>query len=141
MVGVDADVVAEPGEGVGGLVVGEVGGGDFEEQFPDLVNVGGKVAYVLIPPTAGAKTLALEFARYLGIPASGHMSQAQIVSTLRRTYTVAGVQLVMIEEIHRLNHRTRRLSQAYGRCGFRLWRQGCSGYSRCRSKQPLPARR
>ncbi|WP_162890488.1 ATP-binding protein [Streptomyces olivoreticuli] len=64
------------------------------------------VAYVLVPPAAGAKTLALEFARYLGIPTTARMSQAQIVNSVCHTYQAADVKLVMIDEIHRLNPRT-----------------------------------
>lgn len=64
------------------------------------------VAYVLVPPAASAKTLATEFARYLGIPVAAGMSQAQITNAVCHTYTAARVQLVMIDEIHRLNPRT-----------------------------------
>ncbi|MEU5189899.1 ATP-binding protein [Streptomyces klenkii] len=64
------------------------------------------VAYVLVPPAASAKTLALEFARYLGIPTTARMSQAQVVNSVCHTYTQAGVRLVLIDEIHRLNPRT-----------------------------------
>nr|WP_180218867.1 TniB family NTP-binding protein [Streptomyces albus] len=64
------------------------------------------VAYVLVPPAASAKTLALEFARYLGIPVAGRMSQAAIVNSVCHSYTQAGVRLVLIDEIHRLNPRT-----------------------------------
>lgn len=64
------------------------------------------VAYVLVPPAASAKTLAMEFARYLGIPVTHRMSQAQITNAVVHTYTAARVQLVMIDEIHRLNPRT-----------------------------------
>lgn len=64
------------------------------------------VAYVLVPPAASAKTLALEFARYLGIPVTTRMSQAQITHAVCHTYTQAGVRLVLIDEIHRLNPRT-----------------------------------
>lgn len=64
------------------------------------------VAYVLVPPAASAKTLATEFARYLGIPVTAGMSQAQITGAVCHTYTSAGVQLVMIDEIHRLRTTT-----------------------------------
>ncbi|MFF4097601.1 TniB family NTP-binding protein [Streptomyces sp. NPDC001834] len=64
------------------------------------------VAYVLVPPAASAKTLATEFARYLGIPVGAGMSQAQITNAVCHTYTAAHVQLVVIDEIHRLNPRT-----------------------------------
>ncbi|MFD0355029.1 TniB family NTP-binding protein [Streptomyces sp. NPDC127110] len=64
------------------------------------------VAYVLVPPGASAKTLAAEFARFLGIPLTHRMTQAQIMTSVCHTYTQAGVRLVMIDEIHRLNPRT-----------------------------------
>lgn len=64
------------------------------------------VAYVLVPPGASAKTLAAEFARFLGIPITHRMTQAQIMTSVCDTYTRAGVRLVMIDEIHRLNPRT-----------------------------------
>lgn len=64
------------------------------------------VAYVLVPPAATAKTLAGEFARFLGIPVTSRMTQAQITAAVCHTYTAAGVKLVLIDEIHRLNPRT-----------------------------------
>ncbi|NYE39003.1 ATP-binding protein [Streptomyces fulvorobeus] len=64
------------------------------------------VAYVLVPPGATAKTLITEFARYLGIPITARMTQTQITEAVCHTYTQAGIQLVMIDEIHRLNPRT-----------------------------------
>ncbi|WP_329595508.1 TniB family NTP-binding protein (plasmid) [Streptomyces sp. NBC_01362] len=64
------------------------------------------VAYVLVPPGATAKTLATEFARYLGIPVTTRMTQAQITDAVCHTYQQAGVRLVLIDEIHRLNPRT-----------------------------------
>ncbi|MCF2532260.1 TniB family NTP-binding protein [Yinghuangia sp. KLBMP8922] len=64
------------------------------------------VAYVLVPPGATAKTLAAEFARYLGIPVTARMTQAQITEAVCHTYHRAGVRLVLIDEIHRLNPRT-----------------------------------
>lgn len=57
--------------------------------------------------TAGHVPVAyVELARYLGIPIAAGMSQAQITGAVCHTYTSAGVQLVMIDEIHRLNPRT-----------------------------------
>lgn len=63
-------------------------------------------AYVLVPPGASAKALATEFARYLGIPLTTRMTQTQITDAVCHTYNTAGVRLVMIDEIHRLNPRT-----------------------------------
>ncbi|WP_454341755.1 TniB family NTP-binding protein [Streptomyces canus] len=64
------------------------------------------VAYVLVPPGATAKTLAGEFARYLGIPVTTRMTTTQITTAVCHTYTAAGIKLVLIDEIHRLNPRT-----------------------------------
>ncbi|MEY9849746.1 hypothetical protein ABH940_006858 [Streptacidiphilus sp. BW17] len=64
------------------------------------------VAYLLVPPGATAKTLALEFARYLGIPLTSRMTLAQITTAVCHTYQQAGVHLVLLDEVHRLNPRT-----------------------------------
>lgn len=64
------------------------------------------VAYVLVPPAATAKSLAAEFARFLGVPVTARMTTAQITGAVCHTYTAAGVQLVLLDEIHRLNPRT-----------------------------------
>ncbi len=47
-------------------------GGPAANQVP--------VAYLLVPPGATAKALALEFARYLGIPVSSRMTLTQITA-------------------------------------------------------------
>ncbi|MFI9162820.1 TniB family NTP-binding protein [Kitasatospora aureofaciens] len=64
------------------------------------------VAYVLVPPGASAKTLTAGFARYLGIPVTARTTQAQLMHAVTHTYNTAGVRLVLIDEIHRLNPRT-----------------------------------
>ncbi|MDH6545912.1 hypothetical protein M2161_000004 [Streptomyces sp. SAI-133] len=73
---------------------------------PGQAHATAPVAYVLVPPGATAKTLITEFARYLGIPVTTRMTQTQITDAVCHTYTQAGVQLVLIDEIHRLNPRT-----------------------------------
>ncbi|MFE4824670.1 TniB family NTP-binding protein [Streptomyces sp. NPDC056704] len=73
---------------------------------PGTAHAAVPVAYVLVPPGATAKTLITEFARYLGIPTTTRMTQTQITEAVCHTYTHAGVQLVLIDEIHRLNPRT-----------------------------------
>ncbi|MFJ9720988.1 TniB family NTP-binding protein [Streptomyces sp. NPDC101213] len=73
---------------------------------PGSAHATAPVAYVLVPPGATAKTLITEFARYLGIPVATRMTQTQITDAVCHTYTAAGVQLVLIDEIHRLNPRT-----------------------------------
>ncbi|WP_069767024.1 TniB family NTP-binding protein [Streptomyces sp. LUP30] len=70
------------------------------------------VAYVLVPPGATAKTLITEFARYVGVPTTTRMTQTQITDAVCHTYSQAGVQLVLIDEIHRLNPRTTTGAQA-----------------------------
>ncbi|GAA2357197.1 TniB family NTP-binding protein [Streptomyces violaceusniger] len=72
------------------------------------------VAYALVPPGATAKTLITEFARYLGIPTTTRMTQTQITDAVCHTYTAAGIHLVLIDEIHRLNPRTTTGAQAAG---------------------------
>ncbi|MYV38682.1 AAA family ATPase, partial [Streptomyces sp. SID1328] len=79
---------------------------------PGSAHSAGPVAYVLVPPGATAKTLVTEFARYLGIPVATRMTQTQITDAVCHTYTAAGVQLVLIDEIHRLNPRTTTGAQA-----------------------------
>ncbi|WP_435845208.1 TniB family NTP-binding protein [Streptomyces lavendulae] len=64
------------------------------------------VAYVLVPPGATAKTLAAEFARYLGMPVTARMTRTQITESVCHTYNQARVRLVLIDEIHRVNPRT-----------------------------------
>ncbi|WP_404871091.1 TniB family NTP-binding protein (plasmid) [Kitasatospora griseola] len=64
------------------------------------------VAYVLVPAGASAKTLTAQFARYLGIPTTTRMTQAQLMQAVTHTYNTVGVRLVLIDEIHRLNPRT-----------------------------------
>lgn len=64
------------------------------------------VAYVLGRPSATAKALTDQFARYLGIPITARMTQAQITDPVCHTYRHIGVRLVLIDEIHRLNPRT-----------------------------------
>ncbi|MFF1873884.1 hypothetical protein [Kitasatospora herbaricolor] len=49
---------------------------------------------MLVPAGARAKTLTAQFARYLGIPTTTRMTQAQLI------------QLALIDEIHRLNPRS-----------------------------------
>ncbi|GHJ26963.1 hypothetical protein TPA0910_13960 [Streptomyces hygroscopicus subsp. sporocinereus] len=73
---------------------------------PGSAHAAAPVAYVLVPPGATAKTLITEFARYLGIPVAARMTQTQVTDAVCHTYTQTGVQLVLIDEIHRLNPRT-----------------------------------
>jgi len=64
------------------------------------------VVYVLVPPGASAKALAEEFARFLGVPLPGRMTLPQITASVVASYARAGVGLVLVDEIHRLNPRT-----------------------------------
>ncbi|MEV5201133.1 ATP-binding protein [Streptomyces sp. NPDC053720] len=64
-------------------------------------NASAPVAQPRVPPGATAKALATEFARYLGIPVTGRMTQVQITDAACHTYNRTGVRLVMIDEIHR----------------------------------------
>ncbi|WP_043473720.1 ATP-binding protein [Kitasatospora sp. MBT66] len=64
------------------------------------------VAYILVPPGASAKSLAAEFARFVGLPVGPRMTQALLTTTVCSMYTSLGVSLVLVDEIHRLNPRT-----------------------------------
>ncbi|MFF8265186.1 TniB family NTP-binding protein [Streptomyces virginiae] len=64
------------------------------------------VLFISVPPAATPKMLVTEFARYLGIPVTVRMTQTQITDAVCHTYTQAGIRLVLIDEIHRLNPRT-----------------------------------
>ncbi|WP_258408572.1 ATP-binding protein [Streptomyces hygroscopicus] len=81
---------------------------------PGSAHAATPVAYVLVPPGATAKTLITEFARYLGIPVAARMTQTQVTDAVCHTYTQTGVQLVLIDEIHRLNPRTTTGAQTAG---------------------------
>jgi len=65
------------------------------------------VAFVSVPPAATAKMLVSEFARFLGIPISSRMNQAQITDAVCEVLCELRTQLVLVDDVHLLNTRTR----------------------------------
>jgi hypothetical protein len=65
------------------------------------------VTYVSVPPTATPKMLVSEFARFLGIPVTSRMNQAQITDAVVHVLCDRATQLVFVDDIHLLNTRTR----------------------------------
>jgi len=65
------------------------------------------VTYVSVPPTATPKMLISEFARFLGIPVTSRMNQAQITDAVVHVLCDRATQLVFVDDIHLLNTRTR----------------------------------
>jgi hypothetical protein len=70
------------------------------------------VIYVTVPPAATAKMIAVEFARFLGLPVS---ARANITSAIESVCGVAldtRVSLVIVDELHNLNTATRAGAEA-----------------------------
>jgi hypothetical protein len=65
------------------------------------------VIYVTVPPAATARMLAVEFARFLGLPAPRSANITDTTNAVCATATQAGVELVLVDEIHNLNLATR----------------------------------
>ncbi|MFF4345668.1 AAA family ATPase [Kitasatospora sp. NPDC001540] len=70
------------------------------------------VVYVTVPPAATPKMLAMEFARFLGIPLVGSQNQAQITNAVCEVLAELGCELVLVDEIHNLNLTTRAGAEA-----------------------------
>lgn len=65
------------------------------------------VVYVMVPPSYTPKVLAAEFARFLGIPVHSRMNQAQITDAVCHVLCERRTQVVLIDDVHLLNTRTR----------------------------------
>ncbi|GAA1309219.1 ATP-binding protein [Saccharothrix xinjiangensis] len=65
------------------------------------------VIYVTVPPAATPKMLAGEFARFLGLEFRARANLPEIVNAVCTTATRAGVELVLVDELHNLNLATR----------------------------------
>jgi Cdc6-like AAA superfamily ATPase len=70
------------------------------------------VAYITVPPAATPKTLAIEFATFLGLPISSHDSQHLLARAVTDVLRKVGCTLVLVDEVHRLDLRTRSGAQA-----------------------------
>ncbi|GAB3976552.1 ATP-binding protein [Plantactinospora veratri] len=67
------------------------------------------VVYVTVPPAATPRLLAVEFARFLGLPAATNRANnlTEVVNAVCVTATRVGVDLVLVDEVHNLNLATR----------------------------------
>lgn len=65
------------------------------------------VLYVTVPPAATARMLAVEFARFLGLPFTGRVNITDVVDAVCHTAVRSRVELVLVDELHNLNLATR----------------------------------
>ncbi|MFP8962588.1 TniB family NTP-binding protein [Streptomyces nanhaiensis] len=65
------------------------------------------VVFVAVPPASTPKMLVSEFARFLGIPVLQRMNQAAITDAVCAALCELRTQLVLVDDIHLLNTRTR----------------------------------
>lgn len=65
------------------------------------------VAYVTVPPAATPKMLAIEFARFLGIPLLRRMNQTEITNAVCEVLAELRCELVLVDEIHNISLTTR----------------------------------
>ncbi|MEE6259103.1 ATP-binding protein [Plantactinospora sonchi] len=65
------------------------------------------VIYVTVPPAATPRMLAVEFARFLGLPLTNRANLTEVVNAVCVTATHVGVDLVLVDEVHNLNLATR----------------------------------
>ncbi|VBA31954.1 hypothetical protein LAUMK4_05632 [Mycobacterium persicum] len=65
------------------------------------------VVYIIVPPDATPKMLAIEIAAFLGLPFSSHDSQHFVTQSVAGVLRKVGCSLILVDEVHRLDLRTR----------------------------------
>jgi len=70
------------------------------------------VVYIIVPPAATPKMLAIEMAGFLGLPVSPHDSQHTITQSVVAVMRAVRCGLVLVDEVHRLDLRTRSGAEA-----------------------------
>jgi hypothetical protein len=65
------------------------------------------VVYIIVPPDATPKMLAIEIAAFLGLPFSSHEPQHFITQSVVGVLRKVGCSLILVDEVHRLDLRTR----------------------------------
>jgi hypothetical protein len=65
------------------------------------------VAYVTVPPAATPKMLAVEFARFLGLPLPARFSQVELTNKVCDLLGTLRTTLILIDELHNLDLGTR----------------------------------
>jgi hypothetical protein len=65
------------------------------------------VVYVTVPPAATARMLAVEFARFLGLPITGRANMTDVIEAVCGILIDSRTSLVCVDEIHNLSLATR----------------------------------
>jgi hypothetical protein len=65
------------------------------------------VVYVTVPPAATPRMLAVEFARFFGLPLASRANITDVTNAVCATAASVGVELVLVDEVHNLNLATR----------------------------------
>lgn len=65
------------------------------------------VIYVTVPPAATARMLAVEFARFLGLPMPARVNITDVTDAVCAVLIDLGCDLVIVDELHNLNLATR----------------------------------
>jgi hypothetical protein len=65
------------------------------------------VVYVTVPPAATPRMLAVEFARFLGLPVTARSNITDVTEAVCDVLGRCGCELVIVDEIHNLNLATR----------------------------------
>jgi hypothetical protein len=66
------------------------------------------VVYIIVPPDATPKMVAIEIAEFLGLPYSSHENPHFITRAVAGVLRKVGCSLVLVDEVHRLDLRTRK---------------------------------
>ncbi|MDV7246273.1 TniB family NTP-binding protein [Rhodococcus sp. NPDC019616] len=65
------------------------------------------VVYITLPPAATARMVAVEFARFLGLPVTGRSNLTDITNSVCAVLCDVGCDLVLVDEIHNISLTTR----------------------------------
>ncbi|KQY38748.1 ATP/GTP-binding protein [Nocardia sp. Root136] len=65
------------------------------------------VVYITLPPAATARMVAVEFARFLGLPTTGRANLTDITNSVCAVLCDVGCDLVLVDEIHNISLTTR----------------------------------
>jgi len=68
---------------------------------------GAPVVYLTMPPQATPKSLSIEVLKFLGAPYPTRASQIELTRQACHLMADLGTQLILVDEIHNLNHHTR----------------------------------
>jgi len=73
---------------------------------------GAPVIYLTMPPQATPKSLSIEILKFLGAPYLARASQIELTRQACHLLADLGTQLILVDEIHNLNHHTRAGAEA-----------------------------